>query len=281
MPPAPPSVVAAPPSSSALMPPGALAAFAALVVTALLGAGLSAGISRAAAGDRLSVETDAIAATAAAPRPTASHASRARTGRPAAPLSERITTTTAKAASASTTTTPPTTTTTAPPPPPPPPPPLFATAEDRTNAMYVTGQGWGNGTIPPHGLADVVPGCQLLVPAAPRFHQLLLEAAWAGHHFRINDCYRDLHGQRAMRWDWCVRGSCANAAVPGYSSHGLGLAVDLALTDRHLTADDAAFAWLTQNGSRFGFRQPDWALPTGPIPEPWHWEYFGPVDRAW
>lgn len=158
---------------------------------------------------------------------------------------------------------------------------MFGTTEERQHVLFVTGQGWGNGDIPQHGLAEVVPGCRLIVPAAPRFHRLLLEAAWAGHHFRINDCYRDLQGQHVMRWEWCERGSCANAAVPGYSSHGSGVAVDLGLPDRQLLPTDAAYAWLAEHGGRFGFRQPDWARPDGPLPEPWHWEYYGPVDRTW
>lgn len=256
-------------------------ALAALTASALAGVVLNAGIVSVTAPAR--IEAAPVAQTEGeADRVQDTHPSREGSRRLAAPPPARAT----KATPDATTTTtakprPTTTTTTAPPPPPPPPLSLFATTEEREQAMFVTGQGWGNGTTPAHGLGDVVPGCQLLVPAVERFHQLLLEAAWAGHHFRINDCYRDLAGQHAMRWEWCVKGSCGNAAVPGYSSHGFGLAVDLGLPDRQLQPTDAAFAWLTEQGPRFGFRQPDWALPHGPIPEPWHWEYFGPVDRSW
>lgn len=38
--------------------------------------------------------------------------------------------------------------------------------------------------------------------------------------------YRNFSGQVLMRRQWCARGQCQNAAIPGTSNHGLGIAVD-------------------------------------------------------
>jgi murein L,D-transpeptidase YcbB/YkuD len=38
--------------------------------------------------------------------------------------------------------------------------------------------------------------------------------------------YRDYAGQVYMRNYWCARGACGNAAVPGTSNHGWGIAID-------------------------------------------------------
>lgn len=38
--------------------------------------------------------------------------------------------------------------------------------------------------------------------------------------------YRTLAGQVLMRQQWCSRGACQNAAVPGTSNHGWGIALD-------------------------------------------------------
>jgi hypothetical protein len=38
--------------------------------------------------------------------------------------------------------------------------------------------------------------------------------------------YRNFAGQMMMRQQWCARGACGNAAVPGTSNHGWGIAGD-------------------------------------------------------
>ena len=65
-------------------------------------------------------------------------------------------------------------------------------------------------------------------------------------------------------------------AAPGFSQHHSGCAVDIATPGaRPLTLEfeaTAAFAWLTANAARFGFRMP---YPAGNrfgfAYEPWHW----------
>lgn len=65
-------------------------------------------------------------------------------------------------------------------------------------------------------------------------------------------------------------------AAPGYSEHHTGCAVDIATPGfKPLTEDfeqSEAFAWLTENAERFGFRL-SYARdnPYGFCYEPWHW----------
>lgn len=67
-------------------------------------------------------------------------------------------------------------------------------------------------------------------------------------------------------------------ALPGYSEHHTGCAVDLASDDHprlaHEFEDSPAYAWLRGNAAEFGFRE---SYPRGNrrgiMPEPWHWFY--------
>ena len=60
---------------------------------------------------------------------------------------------------------------------------------------------------------------------------------------------------QAWREGWGNR-----AARPGHSNHQSGRALDIAVSS------PGALAWLSHNGSRFGFKR----TVRG---EPWHWEY--------
>ncbi|MEA5444312.1 M15 family metallopeptidase [Gammaproteobacteria bacterium AB-CW1] len=68
-------------------------------------------------------------------------------------------------------------------------------------------------------------------------------------------------------------------ALPGYSEHHSGCAVDLATDDYRQLGQDfretAAYAWLRANARDYGFRE---SYPRnnnqGIMPEPWHWYFF-------
>ena len=79
----------------------------------------------------------------------------------------------------------------------------------------------------------------------------------------ITDGWRSYAGQVAAKRKWTARGKPKNAATPGRSVHGIGLAADLSLTR-------AQFDWLKRNGARYGL----WNLPS----ESWHWQLD---PRAW
>lgn len=69
-------------------------------------------------------------------------------------------------------------------------------------------------------------------------------------------------------------------AIPGFSEHHSGRAIDIHAKDRPILGEDFektdAFAWLTKNADRFGFRLSyPRANALGIIYEPWHWFYTG------
>ena len=71
-------------------------------------------------------------------------------------------------------------------------------------------------------------------------------------------------GRAPVAWDgktWWLRPDCAPAAVPGTSSHGLGLAVDVRRASERPRAE-----WLRNNAHEFGW----WREFEE---EPWHWRY--------
>lgn len=83
-----------------------------------------------------------------------------------------------------------------------------------------------------------------------------------GRHLVMTDSYRSYALQVTTRAK-----KPGTAAPPGTSNHGWGMAVDL---------DPASASWLSENGPRFGWINPDWASSTGSKPESWHLEFIAP-----
>ena len=82
----------------------------------------------------------------------------------------------------------------------------------------------------------------------------------------VTDSYRSYAEQvsvKAEKGKW--------AATPGRSEHGMGRAVDLCGGINSFGTP--AHLWMKQNAPLYGWFHPDWAEPTGSLPEPWHWEY--------
>ncbi|WP_278237225.1 DUF2809 domain-containing protein [Isoptericola sp. AK164] len=94
-----------------------------------------------------------------------------------------------------------------------------------------------------------------------------------GAHLVVNSAYRSMDEQREV-----YRPENPNplAAPPGCSNHGLGTAVDLSVGPEGF--DGARFAWLAEHAEQYGWTHPDWAGPTGRLPEPWHWEAVATPD---
>jgi LAS superfamily LD-carboxypeptidase LdcB len=130
-----------------------------------------------------------------------------------------------------------------------------------------------NGALPEPDLADVN-GCVVARVAANSLQTMLRDAADAGISLLTNSCYRNYEGQQAARSQWCAKGSCRNAAVPGTSNHGWGRAVDLG-TEGGITFESPAYKWLKERAWIYGWNHPGWAEPGGSAPEPWHWEWVG------
>ncbi len=129
--------------------------------------------------------------------------------------------------------------------------------------------GYANGRIPAAALCELpfAPGQALRCDAAEQLERL--DAAYKvrfGEHLEIVDSYRSYESQVATR---ATRGYLA--AVPGYSNHGWGVAIDLG--DGVQSFGTARYEWLRDNAPAFGWDNPDWARPGGSKPEAWHWEY--------
>ncbi|WP_165350337.1 DUF2809 domain-containing protein [Xylanimonas protaetiae] len=88
-----------------------------------------------------------------------------------------------------------------------------------------------------------------------------------GQNLRLNSAYRSFEQQTTV---FNPDDPNPLAAPPGCSNHGLGTAIDI---DGISTPGNAQLAWLDANAGRFGWENPDWARPTGRLPEPWHWQH--------
>lgn len=135
-----------------------------------------------------------------------------------------------------------------------------------------------NGRLPPSALAAVSwtrdsrgTPFYLRSDAAAALERLNVAfRAALGHDLALDLTYRDHDTQVAMR---AALGSVA--AVPGTSSHGTGLAIDVPELPCEYGWDSAARAWLVANGPAYGWVSPTWARRNGSNPEYWHYEFRG------
>jgi D-alanyl-D-alanine carboxypeptidase len=88
-----------------------------------------------------------------------------------------------------------------------------------------------------------------------------------GQHLTVNSGYRSYDDQVEV---FNPQDPNPLAAPPGCSNHGLGTAVDVSMGPDGFDGD--RFAWMTEHAGELGWTHPDWAGPTGRLPEPWHWE---------
>jgi D-alanyl-D-alanine carboxypeptidase len=121
-------------------------------------------------------------------------------------------------------------------------------------------EAYGNGRVPTSMLLPVGDGSERLHgPAAVAFRRMAEEAWRAGVDLRVNDGYRDLDHQHRLADELGLYRDGGLAAVPGTSTHGWGLSVDV-------ETEGGALEWLRQHASQFGFVED--------VPgEPWHWTY--------
>lgn len=133
----------------------------------------------------------------------------------------------------------------------------------------VPGDDVGNGQLTDEYLCGIGDGHRLRPDAAAAFAALVADYQ-ADQGESLLECVTDSYRSLDLQVELKLRKPYL-AAPPGTSNHGWGIAVDLACgMDSH---DSALYAWLTANGEDYGWVNPEWALPTGPKPEPWHWEF--------
>lgn len=124
-----------------------------------------------------------------------------------------------------------------------------------------------NGLLPKEALCELHKDGELLrADAAVDFLKLNEEYAKEfGTQMCVTSSYRDLPNQHRVY----AEQPPGNAAVPGTSNHGYGLAIDLCGGVQNYRSEQ--FNWLEANGGEYGWYHPDWAK-SNPF-EPWHWEY--------
>lgn len=127
---------------------------------------------------------------------------------------------------------------------------------------------------------------QFLEPAYPHLEKLLEDAEEDGIQLRVASAYRSFREQAALKSSYkVIYGSGANtfSADQGYSEHQLGTTVDFT-TPTLVGAvpafgNSAAYAWLLENGHKYGFILSYPKSNTYYIYEPWHWRFVG-IDLA-
>lgn len=142
----------------------------------------------------------------------------------------------------------------------------------------------------PNGALALADGWALQPEAAAAWERLQAAAAVAGHSIDITSGYRSSAHQRVIWLDRMSSTSDAaleflmrTVALPGYSKHHTGYAVDIRSGGARLYdfQNSAAYAWLSADGFANAMRH-GW-LPSypagvdgmGPDPEPWEFVYVG------
>lgn len=122
-------------------------------------------------------------------------------------------------------------------------------------------------------MLDLDGGGNFLQPsAAVSFRQFAAAfRAEFGVDLTISEAFRDLPTQERY-YDLYRRGIGNPAAIPGTSSHGQGLAVDINSWVYGNGSNTTRHQWLVNNAPRFGW---SWELVGKPSGEPWHFNYVG------
>jgi len=125
---------------------------------------------------------------------------------------------------------------------------------------------------------------EMVAPAAAALKKMFAAAAHDGVKLETVSGFRSINYQtglirRKLKSGMSIQKALSINAVPGYSEHQTGCAVDL--TTPGVPAADGsfehskAFTWLQQHGAQFGFHL---SFPPGNKYgyeyEPWHWRYI-------
>ena len=124
----------------------------------------------------------------------------------------------------------------------------------------------GNGNLPDSSLSPIAGGGQLRNDAAAAWNAMAARIYdERGVRIRVNgpdSAYRTYARQVYWRNYWCSRGACQNAAVPGTSNHGWGIATDVPSYVQSL---------IGTFGSAYGWRKSCSDAPW----EAWHYKWCG------
>lgn len=115
-----------------------------------------------------------------------------------------------------------------------------------------------------------------------KLNQMMNDASSSGHALALISAYRSFKEQTSLKNQYTVtygKGANAFSADQGYSEHQLGTTIDLTtpkLGNSYTSIDKSdAYAWLLENGWRYGFVQSYPKNNTYYVYEPWHWRFIG------
>ncbi len=124
---------------------------------------------------------------------------------------------------------------------------------------------------------------QLTPAAAEAWQSMKRSAHEEGISIYIVSAFRSFDRQCELVREKCSRGETMEAifsvlAVPGYSEHHTGCAIDLSTTEckplDEIFEQTPAFGWLKENAEQYGFMLSyPRENPSGYCYEPWHWCY--------
>ncbi|MCL3860703.1 M15 family metallopeptidase [Actinotalea sp. K2] len=145
----------------------------------------------------------------------------------------------------------------------------------RVQVLDPSADPYPNGQIPLEALCSLsfAPDFLLRCDAAAALEDLnVAYRTHFGSDLQVVSAYRTYEQQVHLKQ---TRGWLA--ARPGTSTHGRGLAVDLAGIGGLGQFDTPGYLWLRENAPSYGWHHPELMRPGGGgPPEPWHWE-FGTV----
>lgn len=144
-------------------------------------------------------------------------------------------------------------------------------------------------------LEEIAEGRSVDARIAEDTKKMLSDAKEAGLKMYVLSAYRNYEDQKTVfnetMGDWINQGSTyldayeetkKSVAIPGYSEHATGLAMDIVSEDYQdlddKQADTKESKWLAENCYKYGFilRYPsDKSDITGIVYEPWHYRYVG------
>jgi len=104
-------------------------------------------------------------------------------------------------------------------------------------------------------------GQEAEVHTAVAFRAMARAAEKAGIDLRVRSGFRN-HAKQQKLYKAYRKGEGNLAAVPGFSNHESGRALDIYITNYKV------YEWLQNHASKYGFHR----TVSG---EPWHWEYLG------
>ena len=147
----------------------------------------------------------------------------------------------------------------------------------------------------PAGPLVYVRGYPMQPTAAAAWIELEAAARKAGHRLVLASAFRNHSGQAHIflrrltsYTDAAINNRLRTVAVPGYSKHHTGYAIDITQPGYEIYEfrNSPAYVWLTAdnytNAKRYGWipSYPPDATNQGPEPEPWEWTYVG-VENIW